>query len=157
MFILMVNVAFPGEQALHGWLEAEHTYLSFQCSWKAPGMEGWRKEVMRQSRDVCLWRMQGGKTSQRCTQHTHTPRACWEKASAPLSFPGLMWALTGVNVCQVKGVLSVLQSSAHLNCNVAPYCPWLWPWYNINICLFLKTHSKCAERSPSAMGFSQLK
>lgn len=82
----------------------------------------------------------------------HTPRACWEKACALLSPPGPHVAPHGGKACLVSAA-----ERCPSELNVATCCPWLWPKCNINICLFSKTHSKCAERNPSALGFSQLK
>lgn len=75
---VMVNLAFPIKQALHGWMLAGYPCSSLLPPWKASGMKGGKKEAVGQSREDCLLRMREEKKNQKCTQHVlPVPAECF--------------------------------------------------------------------------------
>lgn len=68
---------------------------SFQPSWKAPGAEGRRKEAVRQSRDICLWRMREGKRDRKAPS---SPSLCLLREDTCIASQTLHSADTGTDL-----------------------------------------------------------
>ena len=84
-----------------------------------PGMEGWRKEIIRQSRDVCLWRIKRGKRA-RDAPSTHTTCLLGEgarSAFSPWASCGSSWGQSvSCQCCRALPIWTVMLLLVALGC-----------------------------------------